>query len=57
MEAPENKPFQKESNLPTIIFQGRAAKLRECIFTYILLMFMLNVGKYIPYIDPMGHNP
>ena len=30
--APENIPSQKESILPTIIFQGRAVKLRGCIF-------------------------
>ena len=24
------------------------------IFTYIWLMFMVNVGKYGPYMDPMG---
>ena len=29
--APENKPSQKESNLPTIVFQGRTVKLRGCI--------------------------
>ena len=29
--APENIPSQKESSLPTIIFQGRAVKLRGCI--------------------------
>ena len=29
--APENIPSQKESSLPTIIFQGRAVKLREGI--------------------------
>ena len=28
--APENKPSQKESHLQTIIFQGRAVKLRGC---------------------------
>ena len=28
--APENKPFQKEWSLPTIIFQGRTVKLRGC---------------------------
>ena len=25
------------------------------IYTYIWLFFMLNVGKYIPYMDPMGY--
>ena len=29
--APENIPYQKESSLPTIIFQGRTVKLRVCI--------------------------
>ena len=24
------------------------------IFTYIWVIFMVNVGKYIPYMDPMG---
>ena len=28
--APENKPSQKESSLPTIIFQGRAVKFPGC---------------------------
>ena len=28
--APEKFPSQKESNLPTIIFQGRTVKLRVC---------------------------
>ena len=27
--APENNPSQKESSLPTIIFQGRTVKLPE----------------------------
>ncbi len=31
--APEKLPFQKESSLPTIIFQGWAAKLRGCNWT------------------------
>ena len=31
--APENKSSQKESNLPSIICQGRAVKLRGCIVT------------------------
>ena len=25
------------------------------IFTYIWLMFMVNAGKKIPYMNPMGH--
>ena len=29
--APEKLPSQKESNLPTIIFQGRTVKLHGCI--------------------------
>ena len=31
--APEKKPPQKESNLPTIIFQGQAVKLGGCTET------------------------
>jgi len=37
--APENIPSQKESSLPTIIFQGRAVKRREgmwCIWGFII---------------------
>ena len=30
--APEHVPSQKDSSLPTIIFQGRAVKLRGCGF-------------------------
>ena len=33
--APENIPSQKESGLPTIIFQWRAVKLRGCKATVI----------------------
>ena len=29
--APENLPSQKETSIPTIIFQGRNVKLRRCI--------------------------
>ena len=29
--APKNRQFQKETHLPTIIFQGRAVKFRGCI--------------------------
>ena len=28
--APENRPIEKESGLPTTIFQGRIVSFREC---------------------------
>ena len=37
--APDNKPSQKESNLPTIIFQGRTVKLRGCRLSRSLRLF------------------
>ena len=32
--APERLPSQNENNLPTILFQGRAVKLREGVIIY-----------------------
>ena len=31
--APENRPSQKETSIPTIHFQGRAVSFRDCKYT------------------------
>ena len=51
--APENAPFQKESSLPTIFFQGRAVKLREGTWRIIPVSKWLVSPIYKPF-SPFG---
>ena len=41
--APENRPSQKETSLPTTIFQGRAVKLGGCRFVLGFVFFIREI--------------